>query len=234
MPIIQLDINNFEFPKSNLFPKDSDGVVAIGGDTDPKRLLNAYASGIFPWPHEDYPLLWFSPDPRFVLDLKLDDFKTSKSLDKFIKKNNQTQNIIIKFDTNFREVMLNCAYKKRPDQDGTWITDDILAGYCDLHELGFAHSVEAYLGTQLVGGLYGVSLGSAFFGESMFSKISNASKLCFVSLVQKLESWDFDFIDCQQETGLLKSFGAKNISRKVFLEKLGLSNQNQTNQGPWT
>ncbi|MHC4840067.1 MAG: leucyl/phenylalanyl-tRNA--protein transferase [Planctomycetota bacterium] len=224
MPIYQL-------PEEPIFPPaeeaEEDGVLAVGGDFSPERLLNAYGNGIFPWPHEGYPLLWFSPDPRMVL--KPSELKIARSLRQKINK----QPFEVRFDTAFREVMIACRDKVRPGQEGTWITDEMLDGYTELHELGYAHSAEAYDGEKLVGGCYGVSLGGAFFGESMFASQSDASKIAFVSLVQKLKSWGFTLIDAQVHTEHLERFGAKEIPRSEFLQMLIKAHETPTRRGPW-
>ncbi len=195
---------------------DDEGLLAIGGDLSSERLINAYKNGIFPWYSEDLPILWWSPNPRCVLFL--DKLKISKSLLQIIKKNI----FKIKFDTCFDEVITHCATisRKNADESGTWITDDMKKAYITLHELGFAHSVEAFYDNKLVGGLYGVAIGKAFFGESMFYLMSNASKVAFVSLVKRLQEWNFDIIDVQQTSSHMLRFGAEEIRRSVFLYHL--------------
>jgi len=195
--------------------EDDEQIVGIGGDLNPNRLILAYEMGIFPWFSEDEPILWWSPNPRFIL--YLDDFKISHSLKKSIKK------FEVKFDYNFEQVIANCASIKRAFQDGTWITSDMIKAYTKLHKKGFAHSIECYFEGTLVGGLYGVSLGGAFFGESMFSLKSDASKVALAVLVQKLKLLNFDFIDCQVSSNHLASLGAKEIERKIFLKELKLT-----------
>lgn len=211
MTIFQLS-NEYIFPPAHLASED--GIVAIGGDLHPDRILEAYKNGIFPWPHKGYPLLWFSPDPRFVL--KLSEFRIPRTVQKQLKKSD----LIFKFDTNFREVMVNCAYAKRAHQDGTWITDDMIAGYVKLHEMAHAHCVEVYQNGELVGGLYGISVGKIFCGESMFSKVPHASKFALIHLVCHLSKNGYEFIDCQQETAHLKQFGAKPMARQSYLQLL--------------
>jgi len=206
------DSNELTFPDPRY--ADDEGILAIGGDLSPDRLIFAYSSGIFPWYGRDQPILWWSPNPRFVL--KFEDFKISKSLSKFLKKSNYE----VRFNTSFEEVIKNCSISKRKDQDDTWITDEMISAYLELHKKGFAISCETYLDDELIGGLYGVAIGKMFAGESMFFKKDNASKVAFVHLVEKLQSLDFHFIDCQQETPLLASFGAKNMDRNDFLDKL--------------
>ena len=204
-----------------------DDIVAVGGELTPKRVLAAYQQGIFPWPHEGYPLLWFCPDPRFVLPL--DQIHISQSLKKTLKHNLYE----IKFDTVFHEVITHCARRERPDQDGTWINDDIVSVYTQLHEQGYAHSVEAFEEDQLVGGLYGISLGGIFFGESMFALKANASKIAFVVLLEQLKKWDFDLVDCQSETEHLERFGAVHWPREQFLKALQKSLKKATRRGKW-
>ncbi|MGK0486474.1 MAG: leucyl/phenylalanyl-tRNA--protein transferase [Myxococcota bacterium] len=203
------------------------GLVAIGGDLLPERLLSAYAHGIFPWYNED-PILWFSPDPRMMLQLP--DLVVNRTL----AKNLRRKKFEVKLDTAFRQVIRACANVERPDQGGTWITDDMIEGYVGLHELGYAHSVEAWCDGQLVGGMYGVSLGAGFFGESMFATESDASKIAFVHLVRQLKAWNFDFLDCQVHTEHLSRFGAKELTRRAFLEALDTALGSETRRGKWT
>lgn len=204
-----------------------DGLVALGGDLSPTRLLLAYEMGIFPWYSEPDPILWWSPDPRCVL--YLGEHKVSKSMRNFI---NQT-NLRITVDLAFSEVMQGCQQAER-DGEGTWISDDFLAAYRGIFELGIGHSVEVWDGEELVGGLYGLSIGKMFFGESMFSKTSNASKLALFHLVEILKGWNFDLIDCQVYNPHLGSLGARNISRGAFLELLRNSLKFETRTGRWS
>lgn len=225
MPVYRLT-NKLAFPPPE--GADSHGVVAIGGDVRPERLMLAYGQGIFPWPHaEDDPLLWFSPDPRFVLPL--DAVEVGRSLRKSLRRSALT----IRFDTRFRDVMTACAEAARPGQSGTWITRELVRGYLGLHELGFAHSIEAFDGEQLVGGLYGVSLGSAFFGESMFARVPDASKIAFVTLLGHLSRWGFDFVDCQVRTDHLARFGAQDWPRGEYLRALAHALSEPTRRGAW-
>jgi leucyl/phenylalanyl-tRNA--protein transferase len=207
MPIYRLS-NDLLFPDASL--SDEDGLLAIEGDLSPERLLLAYSNGIFPWFSEDEPILWWSPDPRFVIYPK--DIRVSHSMKKILKKNKYR----VSFDTSFREVISNCSSLRK--EAGTWITNEMIEAYCKLHELGFAHSVETFYGDELVGGLYGVSIGKCFFGESMFQTMDNASKVAFISLSKLLEEKDFSVIDCQVHTDHLESLGALYISRKKFLD----------------
>ena len=210
--IFRLDDNDYAFPSAELAEKD--GLLAIGGDLSPLRLLNAYANGIFPWFNEGEPILWWSLDPRLVI--RPGEMKVSKSLRHTLNSGKFTVHI----DTNFRSVMEHCAGTPREGQDGTWITHEMVEAYCKLHELGFAHSFETYLDDQLVGGLYGVAIGKAFFGESMFHTVTDASKVAFYHLHQFLKNHGFKLIDCQQETDHLKSLGAYPIPRKDYLSEL--------------
>jgi leucyl/phenylalanyl-tRNA---protein transferase len=221
----------FELPEEIVFPHASlaepDGLLAVGGDLSPERLLTAYANGIFPWFNEDDPILWWSPDPRCVL--YPNEFNPSKSLRLLVQK----KKFEIAFDTNFKEVIKNCATVSRFDQPDTWITDDIMNAYSNLHNLGYAHSVETYFENELVGGLYGVSIGKVFFGESMFFKVPNASKIAFYFLIQKLKQMQFDLVDNQITTPHLVSLGATEISREEFLTKLKKSVVEKSIQGLW-
>ena len=206
----------------------ADGLLAVGGDLSAERLLLAYQTGIFPWYSEDAPILWWSPDPRLVL--YPDEFRVSKSLRKLIKKNV----FQITLDTAFEQVMTTCAQIERPRQDGTWILDEMIEAYCRLHDLGYAHSVEVWHDDEVVGGLYGVSLGRCFFGESMFSRMSNASKVALYALVEHLKTWQFDLIDCQITTEHLVRLGAREVPRALFLDELKNSLQFPTVKGKWT
>lgn len=209
MPVFKLS-DELIFPHPSL--AEEDGLLAIDGDLSPERLMLAYSNGIFPWFSEDEPILWWSPDPRFVLYPK--DIKISHSMKKLLKKNAYR----ISFDTCFRDVIFNCANVRK--ESGTWISEEMIEAYCKLHELGYAHSAEAWYEEKLVGGLYGISIGKCFFGESMFSTRSNASKAAFITLVKKLEEQGYIMIDCQVYTEHLESLGAVNISRAKFLELL--------------
>ncbi|MEY8247530.1 MAG: leucyl/phenylalanyl-tRNA--protein transferase, partial [Bermanella sp.] len=192
---------------------EPNGLLAAGGDLSPERLINAYSLGIFPWYNPGEPILWWTPDPRSVVYPQ--EFKPSRSLTKLIKK----QLFSVTMDTCFAEVIKQCAQPRR-DQDGTWIDDDINQAYNQLHDLGLAHSVEVWLDGALVGGLYGIALGKAFFGESMFSRVDNASKLAFATLCEQLTKWQFELIDCQVHNPHLASLGAVEIPRKTFLAQL--------------
>lgn len=225
MPIYQLD-DEIWFPHPSLAHEE--GILAVGGDLSPKRLLTAYYNGIFPWFSEGEPIVWWSPDPRMVL--WPDDLKVSKSMRKVIRDEVFTMSI----DTAFEEVIVACADQPRRDQDGTWITDDMQQAYIKLHELGFAHSVEVWQNEELVGGLYGIMVGSIFCGESMFARVSNASKFGFIKLVQALKKAGCTMIDCQTYTDHLASLGADEIPREEFLEHLEQHNQQSILPGKWT
>ncbi|MDG1136013.1 MAG: leucyl/phenylalanyl-tRNA--protein transferase, partial [Bacteroidales bacterium] len=193
------------------------------------RLIEAYRCGIFPWYSEGQPILWWSPNPRMILFPN--NFKRNKSLEKVVK-NKKFQ---IHFDKDFKHVIENCAIMPRIGQEGeTWITSDMKNAYIELHRIGIAHSVEAYLDDSLVGGLYGLSIGGTFFGESMFHKVTDASKVALWCLVDKVLEWGFDMIDVQQETKHLESMGAESLSRKDFLNLLANSVKKETIKGSWS
>jgi leucyl/phenylalanyl-tRNA--protein transferase len=189
------------------------GLLAAGGDLSVARLVEAYGRGIFPWFNEDQPILWWSPDPRMVLFPA--ELKISRSLAKTLRKSR----LEVRADTAFREVIQGCRMP-RHDQAGTWISDPMVEAYCELHRAGIAHSVESWLDAELVGGLYGVALGRAFFGESMFMRATDASKVALVTLVSQLERWEFGLVDCQMNTPHLASFGAREIPRADFTRRL--------------
>ncbi len=221
-PVYRLD-HRLLFPAADKGPRR--GPIAVGGDLRPERLLLAYSSGIFPWQGE--PLHWHSPDPRMVL--LADELKVTRSLAKAIRH----RRFRVTFDTAFRAVMIACATAPRPGQDGTWITPAMVDAYSELHRMGVAHSVEAWMDDTLAGGLYGVSLGAAFFGESMFARQRDASKVAFVALVRQLARWGVSLIDCQVYTPHLASLGAREWPRRVFLETLRRELERPTRLGPW-
>ena len=202
------------FPPISNALTEPNGLLAIGGNLSSERLLTAYRSGIFPWFGKGEPVLWWSPNPRMVLFPQ--DFKVSKSLAKRLKKND----FEVRFNTHFRQVMEACANTNRPDQDGTWITSDIIDAYCELHQLGYAHSTETWIDNTLVGGLYGVMINKMFYGESMFHHATDASKIAFAHMVDYLKDKDVGMIDCQMNTKHLASLGAQEISRAKFIAKL--------------
>lgn len=217
--IPKLSKHDLTFPS----PTDAneDGIVAWGGDLNPSRLIRAYQNGIFPWYAKDDPIIWWSTNPRLIMEL--DDFKLSHSLKKSMKK------FDYKFDSNFKEVMQMCATVNRNAQDGTWIQDDIIEAYCVLNAMDMAHSVESYLDGKLVGGLYGVVIGKVFCGESMFALVNDASKSAYAILVKHLKLWGYDFIDCQVPTDHLKSLGAKEVTRKYFIDRLKKVSMDEVN-----
>ena len=220
MPIYRLT-SDLIFPHPSL--SNEDGLLAIGGDLSVERLLLAYENGIFPW-CEGQPILWWSPDPRFILYPK--NLKVSKSMKKLLKKNLYR----VTFDKCFRKVITLCRELR---SDETWITNEIIESYCTLHNLGFAHSVETWLNDELVGGLYGVSLGKCFFGESMFSLMDNASKTALITLTVKLIQLGFHFIDCQVYSKHLESLGAIKIPKEQFLKELEKGLKFETLRGNW-
>jgi len=224
MPIFLLS-DEIKFPPPNL--ARNDGLLAVGGDLSQERLLLAYKMGIFPWFLESEPILWWSPDPRLVLHP--DEIKISKTLKKVIQKDI----FHITIDQAFNQVITSCARIRLQKNERTWILDDMIKSYCELHESGFAHSVEAWHEGELAGGLYGISLGRCFFGESMFTRISNASNVAFVFLAEYLKSLSFDMIDCQVITEHLLRFGAREIPRKEFLCELEQSLKAPTKRGRW-
>ncbi len=191
-----------------------DGILAVGGDLLPERLLLAYRSGIFPWFEEEEPILWWAPDPRMVLFF--DELVVSKSMRNILNRNL----FIVTFNQNFREVISNCQQIRRGGQRGTWITEEMLEAYCKLNELGFAKSVEVWQNDTLVGGLYGIDLGHIFCGESMFSKVPNASKVAFIALVNQLKMDNYQLLDCQVYNEHLESLGCREIDRVYFIEIL--------------
>lgn len=204
------------FPPVESARQDMEGLLAIGGSLAPEWILDAYRRGIFPWGTLEGHPLWYSPDPRMVLFPEA--FRLTRSLDKVVRR----QRFTVRFDSNFRAVIAQCAQTPRPGQNGTWINDDMLAAYVRLHELGWAHSVETYDGDNLVGGLYGLAIGRMFYGESMFSHRTDASKVAFVHLVRYLVANQFGMIDCQMYTDHLASLGGREIPRQDFLHKLAV------------
>ena len=215
------------FPDPENAEHEPDGLLAVGGDLSPVRLLNAYAQGVFPWYNPGDPILWWSPDPRMVLFPER--LKVSRSLRKTLRQNRYSVSI----DQAFDEVVKGCS-APREAQQGTWLSQDMIKAYNELHQMGHAHSVETWSGDELVGGLYGVALGSAFFGESMFSRSSDASKVAFVHLVQSLGEAGYDLIDCQVYTRHLESLGAEMIPRFDFLQRLSSAIEKRPLANPWT
>lgn len=223
MPVFRLD-KRLVFPPVELA---EDGLLAVGGDLSPERLLLGYSKGIFPWYGPKLPILWHAPDPRMVLATR--DLVINRSLRKAIRKKPYQ----LRIDTAFAEVLAGCASSPRPGQDGTWLIPDMVVAYQRLHELGFAHSFEAWDGERLVGGLYGVSLGACFYGESMFARAPDASKIAFAASVAQLDAWAITLIDCQVHTDHLERFGAVEIARSEFLVRLKTALDAPTRRGPW-
>jgi leucyl/phenylalanyl-tRNA--protein transferase len=205
-----------------------DGLVAVGGDLSPERLLLAYRSGIFPWYDDGLPILWHSPDPRCVL--RVDGLHVGRTLRRTIAKGVYD----VRFDTAFGSIIRACKAAPRPGQDGTWITDDMERAYAKLHAMGYAHSVETWENGELVGGLYGVSLGRIFFGESMFARRPDASKVALVALAERVARWGFRIIDAQVATPHTLSMGAEEWPRAMFLEVLAQELAYPTRRGGWT
>ena len=225
MPVYRLS-DRILFPPAD---HAENGLLAVGGDLSPERLLAAYSEGIFPWYSEGEPILWYSPDPRFVLTAG--SFRIPRSLRRRLR---AEPGLLITLDQRFEEVIRRCASVPRPTQRGTWITREMMEAYVGLHHQGFAHSVEAHRGDRLVGGLYGVSIGGVFFGESMFALESDASKIAFAALVPQLQRWGIELIDCQVATGHLARFGAETVSRRSYLQALRQAIQKPTRRGRWS
>jgi len=224
MPLFKLS-NEIIFPPPGA--ADENGLLAFGGDLQPARIVAAYRSGIFPWFSPGDPILWWFPDPRLVLFL--DDFRVSSRLARDIRKKQFT----VTFDRAFARVMASCAQVRIEKGVGTWISKEMHEAYCRLHDLGYAHSVECWQGETLAGGLYGIALDRIFFGESMFTRVSNGSKVALVSLVDRLKSADYQLIDCQMTTRHLVSFGAREISGTEFLDQLNSYIQTTVPGGKW-
>jgi leucyl/phenylalanyl-tRNA--protein transferase len=222
----------YRLPREIAFPDtaraEPDGLLAVGGDLSPERLLTAYAAGIFPWYSDDTPILWWSPDPRLVLEPGR--LHVPRSLRRTIRQ----ERYRVTADRAFEGVITRCAARERPGQDGTWITGEMLEAYVRLHRLGFAHSFEAWDGESLAGGLYGVSLGAAFFGESMFADRPDASKVALVRAVEWLAARGVKLVDCQVRTEHLVRFGAHEISRASFLRRLATALRQPTQRGRWS
>jgi leucyl/phenylalanyl-tRNA--protein transferase len=224
VPIFRLD-DRLLFPRPEL--AEPDGLLAVGGDLSPRRLLLGYSIGVFPWYSEGQPILWHAPDPRFVLEAKR--AHVPRSLEKRVRRGDYE----IRWDSAFDAVVQACAETPRPGQSGTWIDDEMAVAYGLLHELGYAHSIEAWREGELVGGLYGVSLGGAFFGESMFARAPDASKVAFVALIARLVEWEIDLVDCQVRTDHLARFGAEDWPRSRFQAALEVALDAPTRRGSW-
>ncbi len=222
----------YRIPDRHLFPDpedaDDSGLLGVGGDLEPARLLLAYSMGIFPWYSEDQPILWWSPDPRYVLHTPR--LHVGRSLRKRIRRSDYR----ITMDTAFDQVIHHCSAVPRPGQEGTWITSEMAGAYVRLHELGFAHSVEAWRGDELVGGLYGVAVGRLYCGESMFARAPDASKEAFVHLVRQLERWGFPLVDAQLHTAHLERFGAEEMPRVEYLHRVASLVRQPGRTGRWS
>lgn len=226
MPVYRLHKKDIAFPPPYL--AEPGGLLAVGGDLKPERLILAYQNGIFPWFEDEGIFYWYSPDPRCVL------FPNALKVHKSMRSIFNQHKFRYTLDEAFEEVMRQCSGTHRPGQDGSWISPAFLKGYTALHKMGLAHSVEVWEGERLVGGLYGISLGKIFYGESMFAHVPNASKAGFIQLVTALEKAGFRLIDCQQETQHLLSLGARGISRELFLEYLLQNYYERTLSGKWS
>ncbi len=222
----------FRLPREPVFPdpelSEPDGLLAVGGDLSPARLLRAYAEGIFPWYADDTPILWWSPDPRMVL------LPAELHVPRSLRRTLRSGRYRIRSDRAFAEVIRRCATARRPGQDGTWITDAMVAAYERLHALGRAHSFEAWDADGLAGGLYGVSLGAAFFGESMFAERDDASKAAFVTAVEWMRARGVELVDCQVDTDHLRRFGAREVPRREFLARLRNALATPAPAGRWS
>lgn len=221
----------YQIPQELIFPDpalaEDDGLLGLGGDLSPERLLLAYGNGIFPWYSKGEPIMWWSPDPRCVL--YPEKLKLSTSLRQAIKKGNYE----VRFDTCFEEVIGHCSRTKRKGQRGTWITKEMVAAYIHLHDLGFAHSTEIFMDGELAGGLYGVSIGRTYSGESMFHLKPDASKIALFHLVERLKEWKFPIIDCQVTNPHLLSLGAEELPRREFLKQVIRQREKPGHNGKW-
>lgn len=221
-----LDPFTLDFPPADSALEDPNGLLAAGGDLSPERLVQAYSQGIFPWFDDDQPILWWSPDPRAVL------LPGQLHLSRSLRKSLRQSDLRLSMDTAFSEVISACS-QPRQYASGTWITDEMISAYTKLHKRGVAHSVEAWHRDELVGGLYGLALGRGFFGESMFSRHTDSSKLCFAWLVHQLEKWGYDFIDCQVPNPHLSSLGVRDMDRDEFLQRLQAAIRKPGHGIPW-
>ena len=218
-------LNKFSFTFPNPREASDEGLLAYGGGLEPNRILNAYRHGIFPWFNENDPILWWSPNPRLLLYPK--DFKVKKSFKKVLRK----RDFLVKFDNNFKHTIQMCG--KIREEEGTWLIKDMQEAYTQLHNMGFAHSVEVYRDGEFIGGLYGIAMGKAFFGESMVSLAPNASKIALKALSDVLKAKNYKFIDCQVPTPHLQSLGAELIDRDIFLDELELALEDGGDIGSW-
>lgn len=224
--MFRLNRHDFRFPPVDR--ASPEGLLAVGGDLCPERLLEAYRQGIFPWYNDGQPVLWWSPDPRAVL------FPNKLHVSRSLKRSLRSHVFTVTLDTSFRNIMEQCA-GPRPQypEGGTWITGEMLDAYTRLHELGYAHSVETWQDSHLAGGLYGVAIGRAFFAESMFTRVDDASKVALVRLVKQLQAWNFRLIDCQQFSPHVRRFGAEEIPRVDFITHLSEAIKLPDHRGPW-
>lgn len=227
LPWLDPDNDHTPFPPVECALRDPDGLLAAGGSLTPQRLLDAYRRGIFPWYTQGQPILWWSPDPRSVLFPG--ELKVSRSLHKTLRK----KVFRVTVDTAFRQVIEACAEPRR-DETGTWITAEMAGAYAQLHALGWAHSVECWVEETLVGGLYGIGMGRVFFGESMFTRCTDASKVALVYLVRQLEAWGYGLIDCQVRSAHMETLGARNVPRARFIELLDRYADEPGRAPPWT
>ncbi len=223
MPVFRLD-DRLVFPPVHLA---EDGLLALGGDLRPERLMLGYTQGIFPWYAENLPILWHSPDPRMIMTTR--DLVVQRSLKKTIRRRPYE----LTMDTAFGQVLEGCASVPRPGQSGTWLIPEMVDAYTKMHELGFAHSIETWENGKLVGGLYGVSLGAAFFGESMFANAPDASKIAYVACVRQLDDWGIGLVDCQVHTEHLERFGAYEVPRMSYLDLLKTALDQPTRRAKW-
>lgn len=224
--MIQFLQDDVPFPPVHRALSQPNGLLAVGGDLSAERLLEAYRHGIFPWFGEDDPILWWSPDPRMIL--VPNEFRISHSLRKTLRRGGYE----VRIDTAFEQVMRACA-APRVGQDGTWIQEEMVRAYSELHDLGFAHSFETWIEGELAGGLYGVAIGKMFYGESMFSRRTDASKIALAHLCAQLHLWEFGMIDCQMNTAHLASLGAKEVTRASFIEEVERLTRLPAAPTPW-
>ncbi len=222
MPVFRLN-KELLFPPVELSEKN--GLLALGGDLSPERLILAYSQGIFPWFSEDEPILWWSPDPRLVI------FPPKVHVSRSMRRVLRREFFQVTYDRSFREVITACREMRH--REGTWITGEMIEAYCRLHESGLAHSVEVWRAGELAGGLYGVSLGACFFGESMFARVNDASKVALITLARALQARDFQLLDCQVDSSHLQSLGAELVPRELFLKTVAAALQQTTRQGSW-
>jgi leucyl/phenylalanyl-tRNA--protein transferase len=218
--------HSLDFPDVSLALREPDGLLAVGGDLTRERVLSAYRRGIFPWYSENQPILWWSPDPRTVL------FPARLKISRSLRKRLRQAHFRVSMDEAFEQVIAACA-APRPGSSGTWITQEMAEAYQGLHQSGYAHSVECWLDGQLAGGLYGVAIGRVFFGESMFSRVSDASKVAFAWLVSQLKDWGFGLVDCQVYSAHLASLGAEEIPRAEFVKYLNILCDSEQHTAQW-